>query len=181
MAEDQSKRIEVYLSSKKKSKDTISALKMKQLCKIDEVIQEKVRVADEAKKALEKSAINISTVAEATGIARRTFYNNDILKDYVEKYSSKSAISARMGSEKSSTTEALQKENKELKRQIDRFLERDIETGKLWHENEKLHKEIERLNAQVETLQAQNERLQMELAEAKINSPSNIIHLPKLE
>ena len=88
MTADQKERIDSFLLRHNASLGTLSKGRIKQLRKVDDIIQEKLRRISEAKNCLQTSAINISTISAESGISRKTFYNNELLKKYVESYAS---------------------------------------------------------------------------------------------
>lgn len=169
------KRIETFLAEHDQTTESISNARLTQLQKADDAIQARLAKIVAAKDTLKNCAINVSVIAIASGISRKTFYNNDLLRLYVEKY-------ACDPNEDSSATELqrLKIRTDQYKEQIDAFLLRDIETENLRHENMKLTAEItnlqtrnKNLEKQYATLMKEVQKLRSQLAE----QPAHIIQL----
>lgn len=173
--DEQTTRINSFLLRHKLSLDVLSKSKQRQLIAIDTAIQKRLDAASEAKAILKDSKINVSTIAEDTKIARKTFYNNDILKAYIEEHTS-----SALDDETASASDLAKAEAKiaELTQQVNGFVMRDIDTQNLWHENNKLLKEIKMLNARCENLTKENVQLHSENNNLKAKLPTDIINFP---
>ena len=173
--DEQATRINSFLLRHKSSFDVLSKSKQRQLVAIDTAIQKRLDAASEAKAILKDSKINVSTIAEDTKIARKTFYNNDILKAYIEEYTSSAS-----DDETASASDLDKAEAKiaELTQQVNGFVMRDINTQNLWHENNKLLKEIEILNTRCENLTKENVQLHSENSKLKAKIPTSIVEFP---
>ena len=175
MTADQKERINSFLLRHDASLETLSKGRIKQLKKVDDIIQEKLKRISEAKNCLQTSAINISTISAESGISRKTFYNNELLKKYVESYTSDEE---KVASAKE--LEAAKLRIEELEKQVHDMVDRDIETGKLWHENEVLNKEIRNLKTQLSSFKAKYEETHLELVRLQREQRSNnVISFPK--
>ena len=164
-------RINGFLSHHGANIDTISKSRLSQFEKIDAAIQVRLAEVQKAQEILKGRPINVSTIASDTGIARKTFYNNDLLRLFVEEYST--SPDDRTASQ--SDLERLKNKYDEAERQIKQFLLRDLETENLRHENMRLQAEIQNLENRNRSLEAQHEKLQTEIAELKKQIPSKII------
>ena len=177
--DEQTTRINSFLLRNKLSLDVLSKSKQQQLITIDNAIQARIIATAEAKAILKDSKINISTIAEDTKIARKTFYNNNILKGYVEEYANTAS-----DEDTASATDLAKAEAKvsELTQQVNGFVMRDIETQNLWHENNRLIKEIEILNTRCENLTKENVQLHSENSKLKAKIPTEIVdfHAPEM-
>lgn len=93
----------------------------KQLLKIQEAISDMETVYASSKEAMRDSAINISNVSKKSGVSRKTFYNNQILKQYVEQCAS---LFNKSDSDvdNDQTIKKYQDENRVLKQRIKSFL-----------------------------------------------------------
>lgn len=167
MDEQINNRIESFLFDRGQSKDTISKKQLNYLIKIDSEICKRLQQAVEAKKTIKSSEISIVSIANATGISRRTFYNNnELLKDYVSKYESKSITS-----DKNAEIKKMRDKNADLETQIKGFLKRDIDIMNLKKENDTLSAEIDRMANKVATTEKKYESVLIALnkANAELN------------
>lgn len=113
-----------------------------------------------AKEIPKSTGINISVISTDTGISRKTFYNNNLLKAYVEDYSI-------VNLEKDTCAidfEKIKTKNDDLIKQIDNFVLRDIETDNLRHKIKELYAEIQNLQSRNISLEHQYEQVQAELS-----------------
>lgn len=176
MDEQKIERISEFLRQHGQTIDTISKSRLSQLEKIDDVIQLKINERIKAREILKSNNINISIISAESGISRKTFYNNELLKEYVEQYATDSEDKKVPESE----LERVKLKNEELTKQINGFVLRDIETENLRHENSELNREIQNLQIRNESLENQCEKLQMELSKTKeLLANNNIISFPK--
>ena len=164
-------RINSFLAQHGASSETISKSRMAQFEKVDAAIQVRLAEIQKAHDILKGRPINVSTIATDTGIARKTFYNNDLLRLFVEAYStSPEDRTASQGD-----LDRLKGRYDEAERQIKQFLLRDVETENLRQENMRLQAEIQNLEKRNNSLEAQYEQLQTENTELRKQIPSRII------
>lgn len=169
MAEYENSRIIDFLEKNNSSIDTISKKQLSNLEKVDAEIQKRLESIKHARSIIKSNAINISAIAKATDISNKTFYNNTLLKQFVDSY--------RENCESKSITEA---EYTKLKEQNDDYIQknkllmiRDIDLAKQQHEIEELNKEIESLSKRNLTLQEQyNKMLE------KCNNSPKVVQFP---
>ena len=157
MENEKINRINTFLNEHGASIDTIPSARKIQFEKIDEAIQKRASELLKAKDILKNNTINISTIAIDTDIARKTFYNNELLKVYVEEYSLLFEDKSMAYTEE---IERLKAKIKELEEQIHKFLIRDVETENLRHENMKLQLEIQHFQDRNNSLEEQYAKLQ---------------------
>ena len=112
---------------------------------------------------MKNNNINISIVSSESGISRKTFYNNKLLKMYVEYYSTDTEEKNVPESE----FERIKLRNEELTKQIHKLVLRDIETENLRHQILELNKEIENLQIRNNYLEEELEKTQDELIDTK--------------
>lgn len=178
MDEETLKRINSFLNEQGQSIKSIPKNRLQQLEKTDKAIQERLLQIAKAKDILNTCKINVSVIAEDSGISRKTFYNNDLLRLFVEKYSHEPEESASL-----SELQRLKEKNQQFKLQVDAFLIRDIETENLRHENMKLATEISHLQTLNQNLEKQHSNLIKEMQNlrqslAKAEQTAKIIQLP---
>ena len=164
-------RINSFLAQHGASSETISKSRMAQFEKVDTAIQSRLMEIQKAQDIMKGRPINVSTIATDTGIARKTFYNNDLLRLFVEAYSTSSED--RTASQVD--LDRFKSKYDEAERQIKQFLLRDIETENLRQENMRLQAEIKNLEKRNNSLETQCEQLQSENAELRQQVPSKII------
>lgn len=166
-------RINSFLAQHGASAETISKSRMAQFEKVDTAIQSRLAEIQKAQDILKGRPINVSTIATETGIARKTFYNNDLLRLFVETY----ATSPEDRTASQGDLDRLKGRYDEAERQIKQFLIRDIETENLRQENMRLQAEIQNLEKRNSSLETQYELLQTENAELRKQIPPRIIDL----
>ena len=64
--------------------ENITQSQMKQLMKIEPELSKRLSKQENASAVICDNKINIASIANAVGITRKTIYNNDVLKDYIE-------------------------------------------------------------------------------------------------
>lgn len=165
-------RIDTFLKQNGSSINTISKSKIIQFKKIDNAIQTRIAATKKAKEILKSNAINISIISTDTGISRKTFYNNDLLRLFVESYST-------LDDKKTVPIielDRLKLKNDELLKQINKFVLRDIETENLRYEIKELNREIVNLQTRNDLLEDNYEKVQIELSKTKqLLASKNII------
>lgn len=169
-------RINTFLQKHGQTPETVPPARMEQFKKADAAIQTRLLKIAEAKDTLKNCSINVSVIASDSGISRKTFYNNELLRLYVEDFSHNPEETAPLAE-----VQRLKTRNEQYKEQIDAFLIRDIETENLRHENLKLTAEITNLQTRNRNLEeryaaimAENQKLRTKLAD----QPGHIVPLP---
>lgn len=154
MDEQVTQRINAFLQEHGQDITTISKGRLAQFEKVDAAIQAHLQEIEKAESIIHAHRINVTLMAAETGISRKTFYNNDLLRLYVEKYST---------NEEPTVAEAelnrLKEKHEQLEVQLRRMVMRDITTENLRNENIKLNKEVQ-------LLQTRNTNLEEELEKA---------------
>lgn len=170
-------RINSFLAQHGASSETISKSRLAQFEKVDAAIQTRLAEIQKAQNILKGRPINISTIATDTGIARKTFYNNDLLRMFVEAYSTSPEDKAVSQGD----LNRLKIKYDEAERQIKQFLLRDIKTENLRQEKMQLQAEIQNLQNRNRALEIQYEKIQKENEELRKRIPaiSNVISLPQ--
>jgi len=172
-------RINEFLARHGASVDTISKQKLAQFEKADDAIQARLMEVNKAREILQGRPINVSVIAADTGIARKTFYNNELLRLFVEEYSS--SFDEKTAS--AGDVERLKSKCEELERQVRQFLLRDFETENLRHENMRLQVEIKNIQSRNSSLEEQYEQLQDDYEKLKQSAQigARIIQLKRPE
>ena len=77
-------RIQAFLKKNNTSIEALTKGRIAQFEKVDDAIQAKLQAITQAQETLKATSINVSVISTDTGISRKTFYNNDLLRQYVE-------------------------------------------------------------------------------------------------
>lgn len=163
MASEKLTRINEFLARHNASIDTISKQKLVQFEKVDDAIQARLIEILKAQEVLRGKPINVSCIASDTGISRKTFYNNDLLRLYVEEYGEAIDDKRALADE----VERHKARCEALEREINLLLLRDIEIENLRHENQQLQAEIKNVYDRNANLEEQYEVLRRENAALK--------------
>ena len=170
------KRIETFLAEHDRTPEAVSKAQLTQLQKADEAIRARLNRIASAKDTLKSCSINVSVIAADSGISRKTFYNNELLRLYVEKYACDPAEAAS-----SAELQRLKARTDQYKEQVEAFLLRDIETENLRHENMKLTAEISNLQTRNKNLEDRYAALLKEMQKLRsrlAEQPGHITMLP---
>lgn len=127
----------------------IKPVTMKHLAKVDEVLASMVQAQTDAIQEIKNNKISINRVAKESGIARQTFYNNQIVTAYIEAY-----IVANTTASPYENIETLREEIRRKDEQIAGLIQRDATVSKCKAENLELTDEIASLR---ETIKSQEE------------------------
>ena len=127
----------------------IKPMTLKQLAKVDKVLETMTQAQTNAFQAIKNNKISINRVAKESGIARQTFYNNPIIKAYIEKY-----LAANIDVSPYETIEMLREEIRRKNEQIAGLVQRDATVSKCKAEIQQLTDEVTSLQ---ETIKSQEE------------------------
>lgn len=128
------------------------------LMQIETIISKKIQMQEEATKTLKSNKFSLSSIAKEIGCSRTTFYNNRILKAYIE-------LSEALFIENNpyKAYEDLKTTKSLLEAQVDKMIARDVNAEIVSQENKKLHDTIKEKNQEINRLQARNAELSKEL------------------
>ncbi len=156
MDEQVNERINTFLLQHGYTIDSIRKGYLKNLILVDEEIQRRKKIIAEAQKSIHESAINIISISNATNISRKTFYNNELLKLYVEK--NESNEESKMYDDYRHLKEKVGDLEEKIKKLIIRDIDIErlnVENTKLLQENIKLKEQIDKLNNRYEKIMSQ--------------------------
>lgn len=140
-----------FLKENKKDENTISNPLYKKLELVEEEILKRKDSISQAVQSIRDNAINISSISEATGISRKTFYNNDLLSEFVNNNSTVDK----------ETKEAISKIKDKLddsEQKLQKLLNRDVDQITVLNEVSKLRKELEHAQKRIKSLEEQHEQ-----------------------
>ena len=155
-----------FLTRNKKSQDTISKATYNHLLKIEKVINEREKHIAESKQIIKDNTINICTISNATKIARKTFYNNKILNDFVNEHSTQQNDASKNEIIK------LKEKLSDYQDKINKLLDRDLEMVKSINEKVKLENELKCAYSRIESLEKQHE-LDLKKLKSLNSNPNN--------
>ena len=167
MDDNQMKRIEEFLKSQGLDTGSIPKQRIKQLQKIDDAIQKRLKALSEAKQMLKDNSISIVAIADKSGITRKTFYNNEILKQYVESFTSVDGEPGKLV--KASEIDNMKKRLEELEKTLSKMIARDIDIEIIRHEADELRKVIDSKDKQIQNLTEMYESMRARLQEEQDN------------
>lgn len=140
-----------FLKENKKDKNTISNPLYKKLELVEKEILKRKDSISQAEQSIRDNAINISSISEATGISRKTFYNNDLLSEFVNNNSTVDK----------ETKEAISKIKDKLddsEQKLQKLLNRDVDQITVLNEVSKLRRELEHAQKRIKSLEEQHEQ-----------------------
>ena len=150
MDDNQMKRIETFLKSQGLDIGSVPKQRINQLRKIDDAVQKRLTSISEAQQMLKDNSISIASIATDSGITRKTFYNNEILKQYVESFTSVDGEPGKLI--KASEINSMRKRLDEQADDIAKMVARDIDIETLRHEADELRKVIDDKDKQIQNL-----------------------------
>lgn len=161
-----------FLKTKDLSIEALASAKVKKLETIAATILFRVNEIESTEKRLKDLQISIQAIAADSRIARATFYNNEIFKDFVEFYM---ITDTTLQDELRKAKDKI----KTLNAQIEKMVVRDIEVENLRIETLKLQREIENRDSLIEKLQEQNAINISKINELTLSKTPNIINIIK--
>ena len=180
MDDNQIKRIEDFLKAQGLDIGSVPKQRIKQLLKIDEAVQKRLTAISEAHQTLKDNSISIASIATASGITRKTFYNNGILKQYVESFTSVDGEPGKLV--KASEIDSMKKRLNEQADDIAKMVARDVDIETVRHEADELRRVIDGKDKQIQSLTEMYESTLAELQkERRKNRAGHIIPFDGLE
>ena len=150
MDDDQMMRIDAFLKNHGLDTGSIPKQRIKQLQKIDNALQKRLDAISKAQRMLRENSITIAAIASDSGITRKTFYNNKLLKQYVESFMS---VDGEPG--KLVKASEIEKMKEKLERQADdiaKMIARDIDVEGLRYELDEMKKVIDIKDRHIQNL-----------------------------
>ena len=144
------KLLDDFLTANKKDKATISRTLYSELVAVENELLKRLDAIKHADQTIRDNAININSISKATGISRKTFYNNDILKGFV-------TANATVDVATKEVTSTLKEKLSDLESKLSGLLYRDIDEITTRNEITKLQQELEYAHKRIQTLEQQHE------------------------
>lgn len=129
--------------------EQVSARTMRELVKVEAGIQSLVESVEEALKTLKESKLTKQRVAEVSGLARATLYNNEVVDAYVKARIEDNPVGSLVQRE-----DKLRRELEDERRKVRLMQERDAEIILLRKRVEELENEMEVQRKNVENARA---------------------------
>ena len=156
--------LDKFLLNNKKDQNTISKVLYKELLLVEEEILKRKSNIEQAQTAIANNAINVKTIAEATKISRKTFYNNDLLNKLVVENSTSSSVDKEENIK-------LKEKLKDSESKLLKMYERDVDYEILNHQICKLQDELTVANKRIKSLESQHEEDLKKLNKPIIKKP----------
>lgn len=150
------KLLDEYLLLHNQSQETISKGLYNKLLKVENEIIRRQQLSKEAYESIKSNSINVKAIAEATSISRKTFYNNELLNNFVISNSSNNDSSKE---ELKRTKEKLRESDCKVKK----LVEKDVDVEKMKYTITKLETELSFARQRIKSLERQ-------LSESNISS-----------
>lgn len=142
--------------------DTLKSTSLKHLIKIEDVISKKLENQSKMLENFKENKVSVLSISEESKIARQTFYNNPILKEYityvldnsdlVDPYKKIGELSSKLS---------------ELQEMITQMQIRDVNTELLYQDKEKLKDELRQKKKEITQLKKQNQEMSSKLNDYK--------------
>lgn len=179
MDEQKLNTLQTFLMAHGSSLEALPKARANQLSMVYDAVEIRRKRLETAKSSIKDSAITVLSIASDTGISRKTFYNNELLKLYVEE--SASAVEPVRPSDISKETASYKEQIKILEEQIRLMSIRDVEYLNLEHKIAELSREIMEKDSRIRNLENAYEKVLAENKNLKAKLPhtsAEIIHLP---
>jgi len=144
------KTLDAFLASHKKDQATISKTLNKELLEVEEEILSRQKNIADAENTIRSNAINVKAISDATGISRKTFYNNRLLAEFVEENKTVDDVPRE-------EIKRLKDKCEDSEKKLLLMVDRDIETETLRHELSKLQSELAAAQKRIQSLEEQHE------------------------
>ena len=145
------KLLDDFLRTHHASRETISTTLYNELSMVEDELNKRMKQIEEANQTIRNNSINISSIASSTGIARRTFYNNDLLNEFVTE-------NTTVNLAERDVVNRLKSKINEKDRKINKLLYRDIDIITLENEIFKTQSELANARKQIRSLEEQHEQ-----------------------
>lgn len=170
MDEQKLNAIQTFLMAHGSSLESLPKARVTQLFKVYDAVEARKQRLQEAKKAASNNAITVLSISSDTGISRKTFYNNELLKLYVEE--SASAAEPTRSAVISKEVAGYREQIKALEERIRLMSIRDVKSLNLEHKIAELSRELIEKDSRIRNLEKEYEKACEALREARSQIPS---------
>ena len=134
--------------------DTLKSTSLKHLIKIEDVISEKLENQSKMLESFKENKVSVLSISEESKIARQTFYNNPILKEYITYVLDNSDLV-----DPYKKIDALNAKLSELQEMVTQMQIRDVNLEILYQEKENLKDELNQKKKEITQLRKQNQEI----------------------
>lgn len=142
--------------------DTLKSTSLKHLIKIEDVISEKLENQSKMLESFKENKVSVLSISEESKIARQTFYNNPILKEYITYVLDNSDLV-----DPYKKIDSLNAKLSELQEMVTQMQIRDVNLEILYQEKENLKDELNQKKKEITQLRKQNQEISSRLADYK--------------
>lgn len=140
------------------SYELLSTRQKQGILKIQQAVRTAVANFEEAKASLKNNLVNPTNIARESGITRKTFYNNDLYKDYVSLHSNDTVFD-----DNGDEIKTLREKNRNLQNELDNIVKQVCKYELEMCDIEKLNDANETLKKQITFLQEKIAKQETEL------------------
>lgn len=140
-----------FLLRNKKDEKCISNRLLEELKMVESEILKRKELIVKAEELIKVNSINVKAISEATGISRKTFYNNELLLKMVAENTTEDKVSRE-------EIKKLKQKLIESDKTILKFVEKDIETEVLRNQFNKVKNELDNAYRRIKSLEEQHEK-----------------------
>ena len=144
------KLLDDFLTKNKKDTNTVGKSLNKNLLTVEATIAKRQQAIAEAQKSIKENAINIKAISEATGISRKTFYNNELLAAFVEE-------NATVNNASADEIKRLKDRLAEAESKMFTLLSRDADMEELRYQISRLEAGLKTSHKRIRSLEEQHE------------------------
>lgn len=142
--------------------DTLKSTSLKHLIKIEDVISEKLENQSKMLESFKENKVSVLSISEESKIARQTFYNNPILKEYITYVLDNSDLV-----DPYKKIDALNAKLSELQEMVTQMQIRDVNLEILYQEKENLKDELNQKKKEITQLRKQNQEISARITDYK--------------
>ncbi len=142
--------------------DTLKSTSLKHLIKIEDVISEKLENQSKMLESFKENKISVLSISEESKIARQTFYNNPILKEYITFVLDNSDLV-----DPYKKIDTLNAKLYELQEMVTQMQIRDVNLEILYQEKENLKDELNQKKKEITQLRKQNQEISARITDYK--------------
>lgn len=175
MEVEKRKRLSDFLDKHGKTYEILPKSQLTQLIKIDDAIEERLARIKNSEETIRQQSINVLNIASETKIARKTFYNNELLRLYVEECAAECYNESIACKEK---IKNLKEQIVNLESSVQRFMLRDVETENLRRELAVTQRELTSLLTAYNGLKDKYEKLLFQIEQPQARQQCKVL-VPK--
>lgn len=168
MDELKGKALQEFLLLHGASLESLSQTRVTQFSKVYDTVERRKQAIRAAKSSIAENSVTVLAVAKEAGISRKTFYNNPLLKQYVEEQAAEIEMIKTPTKDMAEHREMIAG----LEEQIRLLTLRDLDTLKLEHQISELSRELIEKNSRIINLEKEYEKVCEALREARSQIPS---------